>query len=188
MSNEKELQNSLEIQIKLFQSTKRLNLSENYEAIPKEVYNNDPIIKWVSKYIARPVEKTFSINGKSYVSKIFPANFKNNKTEQFRSHFPNLREARIEYAIISSVTKQLVYIDTDSKHRKTFSLRTTYYQIQKEIIEAINVRKGKKLKPNEWGSQKMSNLAVPDLAGFYSKQPQARKVHSTIHMESFMLA
>ncbi len=115
MSDKKELQQALGIQLELFQSTKRLNLSETYEAIPKEVSTNDPLIKWASGYLAEPVEKSFSIDGKSYVSEISPANFKNKRTKQFQSHFPDLREARIEYAIISLASKQLIDIDTDSE-------------------------------------------------------------------------
>jgi hypothetical protein len=149
MSDSTQLQQALGIQLELFQSTKRLNLSETYEAIPKEVSSNDPIIKWASKFIAEPVEKTFSIDGKSYVSEISPANFKNKRTKQFQSHFPDLREARIEYAIISLASKQLIDIDTDSENNKIFMLRTTYYQIQKEIVGAINKRENRGLKPNE---------------------------------------
>ncbi|GFO77871.1 hypothetical protein BPLS_P6583 [Bathymodiolus platifrons methanotrophic gill symbiont] len=149
MSDSKQLQKALGIQLELFQSTKRLNLSETYEVIPKDVSSNDPLIKWVSKFIAEPVEKCFSIEGKSYVSEISPANFKNKRTKQFQSHFPDLREARIEYAIISLASKQIIDIDTDSEDKRIFTIRTTYYQIQKEIVEAINKRESKDLKPNE---------------------------------------
>ncbi|GAW86693.1 conserved hypothetical protein [Bathymodiolus platifrons methanotrophic gill symbiont] len=149
MSDSKQLQEALGIQLELFQSTKRLNLSETYEVIPKNVSSNDPLIKWVSKFIAEPVEKCFSIEGKSYVSEISPANFKNKRTKQFQSHFPDLREARIEYAIISLASKQIIDIDTDSEDKRIFTIRTTYYQIQKEIVEAINKRESKDLKPNE---------------------------------------
>lgn len=149
MNNKKDSQYSIAIQMELFQTTKRLNLSETYEAIPKEVSSNDPLIKWVSEHLAEPVEKTFSIDGKSYVSEISPANFKNKRTKHFQSYFPDLREARIEYTIISLATKQLIDINTDSENNKIFLLRTTYYQIQKEIVEAINKREGTKLKPND---------------------------------------
>ena len=148
MSSKKKSETPIEIQLELFRSTKRLNLSETYEAIPKEVSHNDQLVKWVSDHLAKPVEKKFFINEKSYISEISPANFKNRKTKQFQSHFPNFREARIEYAIISFATKQLIDISIDSENKKKFLLRTTYYQIQKEIVEAINKRKVIKLKPN----------------------------------------
>ncbi len=149
MSKKKDLKNTTGIQLELFQSTRRLNLSETYEAIPKGISNNDPLITWVSKDIAEPVEKTFSIDGKAYISEISPANFKNKKTKKFQSHFPDLRESRIEYAIISLASKQLINIDTDSNNQKIFMLRTTYYRIQKELVEAINKRENKSLKPND---------------------------------------
>jgi len=149
MTNKKESQLPIGIQLELFQSTKRLNLSETYESIPKEVSNNDPLINWVGEFLAEPIEKPFYIDGRSYVSEISPANFKNKKNKRFQSHFPDLREARIEYAIISLATKHLIDIDTDSDNNKIFLLRTTYYRIQKEIVEAINKREGKKLRPND---------------------------------------
>ena len=149
MNNSPKSQLPLGVQLDLFKSTKRLNLSETYEAIPKEVSPNDPQVRWVSEHIAEPVEKTFYIDGKAYVSEISPANLKNKKTKAFQSYFPDLREARIEYAIISLATKQLVDIDTDSDNNKIFLLRTTYYQIQKEIVEAINKREGSNLRPND---------------------------------------
>ena len=149
MDNKKESQYPIGIQLELFQSTKTLNLSETYEAIPKEISSTDPLIKWVSDHIAEPVEKTFFIDGKPYISEISPANFKNKKTKHFQSHFPDLREARIEYAIISLATRELIDIDTDSNNNKIFLLKTSYYQIQKEIVDAINKREGGSLKPND---------------------------------------
>ena len=58
MRNKKEPEYPLGIQLELFQSSKRLNLSETYEAIPKDVSATDPAITWVSKEIANPVKKT----------------------------------------------------------------------------------------------------------------------------------
>jgi hypothetical protein len=47
VSDKKDLQQALGIQLELFQSTKKLNLSETYEAIPKEVSANNSLIKWL---------------------------------------------------------------------------------------------------------------------------------------------
>lgn len=91
----------------------------------------------------------FSIDGKPFVVEITPANFKNKKTKKFQSHFPYLREARIEYVIIALASKQLMNINTDKDNNKTFYLKTTYYQIQKEIVQSINKLEGKHLKPND---------------------------------------
>ncbi|SEH90292.1 conserved hypothetical protein [Bathymodiolus azoricus thioautotrophic gill symbiont] len=71
-----------------------------------------------------------------------------NKDGEFQSIFPSLREDRIEYAIISLASKQIVDLDTDKKNNRVFILRTSYYQVQKEIVEAINRREGKNLKPS----------------------------------------
>ena len=72
MRNKPELQNLTGIQLELFQSTKRLNLSETYEAIPKEVSTTDPNINWVNDDIANSIEKSFSIDGQTFVSEIIP--------------------------------------------------------------------------------------------------------------------
>lgn len=149
MNNKQEIIQHVALQLELFGSTNKLNLSETYEVIPKEVSSNDPLIKWVSDNIAEPVEKIFSIDGNSYISEISPANFKNKRTKVFQSHFPDLREARIEYAIISLASRQEIRVDIDDDNNKKFILRTTYYQIQKQIVEAINRREGKNLKPND---------------------------------------
>ena len=63
--------------------------------------------------------------------------------------FPNVRESKIEYAIISLASKQIVDIGYDKKEKQIHLLKTTYYQIQKEIVDAINLREGKNLSPNE---------------------------------------
>lgn len=47
--NKKEPEYPLGIQLELFQSTKRLNLSETYEAIPKDVSATDPAITWINE-------------------------------------------------------------------------------------------------------------------------------------------
>lgn len=147
--NKKELTKALNIQLELFQSTNRLNLSETYEAIPKEVSRNDPLIEWITDDIAKPVSKTFSVDGISYSSEISPANITNKKTGEYKSHFPDFREARVEYALISLSSKEDINIDTDDQNNKRFFLKTTYYQIQKEIVDAINKRENRELKPND---------------------------------------
>ena len=149
MKIKKNNQLSLGIQLELFQSTRRLNLSETYESIPKEISSTDPKIHWVNENIADPIEKIFTIDGKTFISEISPAIIKNRKKNIFQSCFPSLREARIEYAIISMASKKLVNISTDSEESKIFTLKTTYYQIQKEIIEAINKRGEKDLSPQD---------------------------------------
>ena len=55
-------QESIAIQLELFQSTKKLNLSETYEAIPKDVSPNDPLINWINDGVAESVERTFQID------------------------------------------------------------------------------------------------------------------------------
>lgn len=140
---------SLAIQLQLFQSTKQLNLSETYEAIPKDVSPQDTAIRWINDHIAESVEKPFSVNGKTFIAEITPANFKNTKTKIFQSHFPYLREARIEYVIISMASKKMLDVHADSENNKIFYLRTTYYQIQKEIVQSINKMEWKDLKPND---------------------------------------
>ena len=137
------------VQLELFKASKRLNLSETYEAIPKEVSVTDPSIDWVNENIANPIEKSFQVAGQTYISEIAPAPIKDKKTNVYKSCFPDLREARIEYAIISLATKQAIDIDQDKENNKIFVLKTTYYQIQKEIVEAINKREGKNLKPHD---------------------------------------
>lgn len=147
MSSKKEPENSIGIQLELFQSSKRLNLSETYEAIPKDVSATDPTIKWIDKHTAKPVEKPFSINGQNYLAEIIPATIKDKKLKDYKSIFPDLRESRIEYAIISLASKQIIEIDYDKKETQIHILKTTYYKIQKEIITAINKRENKNLKP-----------------------------------------
>lgn len=140
---------NLAIQLQLFQSTKQLNLSETYEAIPKDVSPQDPAIRWISAHIAESVEKPFTVNGKTFIAEITPANFKNTKTKAFQSHFPYLREARIEYVIIAMASRKILDVHADSENNKIFYLRTTYYQIQKEIVQSINKMEGRDLKPND---------------------------------------
>ncbi len=147
MKNKNETTDS--IQLELFQTTKKLNLSETYEIIPKEISPNDPNVEWDSKYIANPIEKYFSIEGMTFSSEITPALIKDKKSGKLKTVFPDHREARIEYAIISLASKQLMNIDTDEKNNKIFVLKTTYYQIQKEIVEALNKIEGKNLAPND---------------------------------------
>ena len=148
MKNKKEPKYPLGIQLELFQSSKRLNLSETYEAIPKDVSATDPNITWVSKEIANPVKKPFSIDGLSFVAEIIPATIEDKKIkDKYKSVFPNVRESKIEYAIISLASKQIVDIGYDKKENQIHLLKTTYYQIQKEIVDAINLREGKKLTP-----------------------------------------
>lgn len=148
MRNKKEPEYPLGIQLELFQSSKRLNLSETYEAIPKDVSATDPAITWVSKEIANPVKKPFSIDGVSFIAEIIPATIEDKKVkDKYKSVFPDLRESRIEYAIISLASKQIVDIGYDKKDKQIHLLKTTYYQIQKEIVEAINKRENRKLTP-----------------------------------------
>ena len=73
----------------------------------------------------------------------------NKKINDYKSVFPDLRESRIEYAIISLASKQIVDIGYDRKDKQIHLLKTTYYQIQKEIVEAINKRENRQLKPND---------------------------------------
>ena len=150
MKNKKEPKYPLGIQLELFQSSNRLNLSETYEAIPKDVSPRDPDITWVSKEIANPIEKFFSIGGKNFIAEIIPATIKDKKVNRsYKSIFPNVRESRIEYAIISLASKKIVDIGYDKKENQIHLLKTTYYQIQKEIVDAINIREKKELKPND---------------------------------------
>lgn len=79
MTRRKELQNPVGVQLELFQSTKRLNLSETYEAIPKEVSLRDPALKWDNKYIANPIEKSFSIEGVTFFLQLHLLLFKTRK-------------------------------------------------------------------------------------------------------------
>lgn len=137
------------IQLQLFQSTNQINLSETYEAIPKDVSPNDPMIRWVNEHIAESIEKPFVIDWKIYIAEISPANFKDKKTKVFKSHFPYLREARIEYVIISMASKNIIDIDSDTDNNHTFHLKTTYYKIQKEIVDSINQVENKNLKPED---------------------------------------
>ncbi|WP_010605686.1 hypothetical protein [Pseudoalteromonas maricaloris] len=110
---------------------------------------NDPLITWINDGVAESVERPFTIGGKGFIAEISPANFKNKKSKKFQSHFPHLREARIEYAIISMASKQAMQIQSDGENNKVFYLKTTYYQIQKEMINAINKVENKTLKPND---------------------------------------
>jgi len=145
--SKQEAEHPLGIQLELFQSSKRLNLSETYEAIPKDILPTDPAIVWISDHMAKPIEKAFSIGGQSFISEIIPAVIKDKKLNDYKSVFPNVRESRIEYAIISLASKQIVDIEYDKKEKQIHRLKTTYYQIQKEIVDAINMREGKKLTP-----------------------------------------
>lgn len=140
---------SLPIQLELFHSTKQLNLSEAYESIPKEVAPNDPAIVWESENIALPIEKAFSVESQTFVSEIKPATIKDPKSKVYRTHFPYFRELRIEYALISLASKQWLGVDYQDGSDPTYILQITYYQIQKEIVEAINEKEGRNLKPND---------------------------------------
>lgn len=137
------------IQLELFHSTKQLNLSEAYESIPKEVAPKDTSIVWESENIALPIEKSFSVDGQTFVSEIKPATLKTGKQQTYKSHFPYFRELRIEYALISLASKQWLGVDYHGGTEPTYKLQVTFYQIQKEIVEAINEQEGRELKPND---------------------------------------
>lgn len=137
------------IQLELFHSTKQLNLSEAYESIPKEVAPRDSAIVWESENIALPIEKSFSVDGQTFVSEIKPATLKTGKGKTYKSHFPYFRELRIEYALISLASKQWLGVDYHGGTEPTYKLQVTFYQIQKEIVEAINEQEGRDLKPND---------------------------------------
>lgn len=175
MENKKS-QIAIPIQLELFRSTKQLNLSEAYESIPKEVSPTDKAIVWESKNIALPIEKTFSVAGQTYVSEIKPAILKDPKTKTYKSHFPYFRELRLEYALISLASKQWLGVEYHKDAEPTYKLSVTYYQIQKEIVEAINKLEGRNLKPNDCPYNttsiregltilKQSNITVYDEAG-----------------------
>ena len=147
--NEKRPSTSGPIQLELFHSTKQLNLSEAYENIPKDVAPNDPDIIWKDDTFALPVKKTFTVEGETFVSEIKPAMLEDSKTGKNRNIFPYFRELRLEYALISLASKQWLSVDYDGKGVPSYKLSVTYYQIQKEIVEAINRLEGKTLKPND---------------------------------------
>lgn len=137
------------IQLELFHSTRQLNLSEAYESIPKEVAPNDPAIVWESDNLALPIEKRFTVDGQTFVSEIKPVTLRDRKTKAYRSFFPYFRELRLEYALISLASKQWLSVDYERGGDPSYKLSVTYYQIQKEIVEAINKEEGKSLSPNE---------------------------------------
>ena len=145
----KKLQIDRPIQLELFHSTKQLNLSEAYESIPKEVSPQDSAIVWESDNLALPVERTFSVDGQTFVSEIKPAVLRDPKTKKYKSIFPYFRELRLEYALISLSSKQWLSVDYHNGEDPTYKLHLTYYQIQKELIEAINQQEGTDLKPND---------------------------------------
>ena len=96
-----------------------------------------------------PIEKSFSVDGQTFVSEIKPATLKTGKGKTYKSHFPYFRELRIEYALISLASKQWLGVDYHGGTEPTYKLQVTFYQIQKEIVEAINEQEGKDLKPND---------------------------------------
>ena len=147
--NEKRPSAPRAIQLELFSSTKQLNLSDFYESIPKEVAPNDPAIVWKDGTFAFPVKKSFTVGGETWVSEIKPAMLENPRTGQNRHIFPYFRELRLEYALISLASKQWLSVDYDREGKPSYKLSVTYYQIQKEIVDAINAEEGKNLKPND---------------------------------------
>jgi hypothetical protein len=147
--NEKRPSSPRPIQLELFHSTRQLNLSEAYESIPKEVAPNDPAIVWESDNLALPIEKRFTVDGQTFVSEIKPVTLRDRKTKAYRSFFPYFRELRLEYALISLASKQWLSVDYERGGDPSYKLAVTYYQIQKEIVEAINTEEGKNLSPNE---------------------------------------
>lgn len=147
--NEKRPLSPRPIQLELFHSTRQLNLSEAYESIPKEVAPNDPAIVWESDNLALPIEKRFTVDGQTFVSEIKPVTLRDRKTKAYRSFFPYFRELRLEYALISLASKQWLSVDYERGGDPSYKLAVTYYQIQKEIVEAINTEEGKNLSPNE---------------------------------------
>ncbi|NQX97527.1 MAG: hypothetical protein HRT73_06565 [Flavobacteriales bacterium] len=138
------------IQLELFQSSKKLNLSDTYETIPKEVAPKDPSIEWADKNLAYSVSRTFIMNKKSYTIDIVPANIKDENKKE-KSHFPYIIEARLEYALISLSAKKLQFTKSSNPkiNEKVHTLYTSYYEIRKEIADAINKAEGKNLKPKD---------------------------------------
>lgn len=128
-------------QLELFKTEgNRLNVSNTYETIPKSVLKNDPDIVWINETVSESIEKHFTFKGQSFFSEITPASFKDRKGI-YRSHFPSFREDRVEYAIISLAEKS-ANIGRDKKDNPILFFKTTYYQIQKEIVDSINNDEG----------------------------------------------
>ncbi|HBS26461.1 MAG TPA: hypothetical protein DD827_04935 [Gammaproteobacteria bacterium] len=143
------------VQLELFGSTRQLNLSKTYVSIPKEVSPKDPMIHWESKNIALPIEKAFSVDGETglatHISEIKPANIKNPKTGIYKSYFPHFRELKLENALISLISKfwQSVSYHGEGQGGSVYRIELTIYQIQKEIIDAMNLQDGTDKKVND---------------------------------------
>ena len=140
---------SIPKQLELFSSTQQLNLSEVYEAIPKEVSVNDSSITWKTKNIALPIERTFSLNDRSMIAEIAPAMLKSRGDNEYVTRFPHFRESRIEYAILTLASKEWLQVNYD-KHphgKPSYLLTTSIYRIQKEIVDSINAQQGTNLSP-----------------------------------------
>lgn len=154
------------MQLELFQSSKKLNLSETYETVPKEVSPNDPRIKWADKNLAYPVSQPFTLDKKHYDMEIIPAVFKDSKG-QSKSHFPYTLEARVEYAIISLSAKKLQFAKSANPNinEKVHTLYTTYYEVRKEIADAINKAKNKSIKPKDVYKIEQIKKALETLKG-----------------------
>lgn len=135
---------STPIQLELFGSTRRLNLSKTYVNIPKEVDPNDPSVVWKTDYIALPIEKSFSIQGnsgeKTHICQIKPALILDPKTNEYKSKFPHFRELKIENALICLISKfwQSISYHGEGATGPVLRIELSVYQIQKEIIDAIN--------------------------------------------------
>ena len=135
---------AIPFQMELFSSTQQLNLSEVYEAIPKEVSANDPAIVWESENVALPVERAFSFNNQTMVATISPALLERRVEGGYASKFPHFRESRIEYAILTLASKEWLQVHYDStpQAKPSYRLVTTIYRIQKEIVDSINAKEG----------------------------------------------
>lgn len=130
-----------QLDIELFRITNKLNLSDRYESIPKEVSPRDKSISRCenNRLITNTYETVFHLDKIPFKVSITPATIKYKNDKRMNvSRYPFITETKVEYAILSIATRNLDSLRKAGKDAPVLVVRTTIYEIKKEIARAIN--------------------------------------------------
>ncbi len=136
------------LQLELFRMVsdeKYTNAFSFYESIPRFVVarGHAKFIKWNLDGTAAPLRRHFSYKGADCELILAPAYIKQ-KDGSLKAQFPGVREEIIEFVLLKLATRDsfLNENEKDADKRTSFTLKTTLYQIRKEL-EHIETTRGK---------------------------------------------
>ena len=129
--------------IEIFKISNKLNISDEYEAFPKEVSPRDQSIQWSDngRIIINSHRRIFHLNNVPFEMVITPAQITNRKDKRTNiSRYPYMIEAKVEYAILSLASRKVEVKkhDPTAGDKPILFITTSVYEIKKEIARSIN--------------------------------------------------